>query len=251
MNETCIVTGASSGIGRATAIALAERGRSVICVARSGDALQALKTRYPEQVEIVCADLCDSAGISAVIESVKFVEHVDVLVHAAGSTVALRHYQDLQMPELLNHMGLHVSVPIELNNRLKNKLTGSRILYMDSHSAITPREGWSEYFIVKAAAQMAARSAMIELDRSSVIRVFPGGVRTALVEQLLMADSESPTVVAFKALDASGGISEPAAVGRFVANILLDATDLQLQARQTWDFNNPEDHVAAHSRTTR
>jgi len=245
MTDTCIVTGASSGIGRATAIALAKRGRTVICVARSDTALQALKQNYPKQIRIVRADLCDPAGISAVIESVKSVEHVAVLVHAAGSTVALQHYQDLQMPELLSHMGLHVSVPIELNNRLKNKLIGSRILYLDSYSAITPREGWSEYSIVKAAAQMAARSATVELNRSTVIRVFPGGVRTPLVEQLLMSTEKSATVTAFKALDADGGISEPDAVGQFLADILLKATEQQLTSRESWDFNNPDDHIVA------
>lgn len=45
---TCLVTGASRGIGRATAVALAERGARVLAMARSVDALQSLeRDPYP------------------------------------------------------------------------------------------------------------------------------------------------------------------------------------------------------------
>ncbi len=59
--KTALITGASSGIGRAFARALAQRGMSVLLVARSEERLRTLATelsqRYRVRVEVIPADL--------------------------------------------------------------------------------------------------------------------------------------------------------------------------------------------------
>lgn len=92
-DRTCIVTGASSGIGLEVARLLAERGHGVTLVARREDRLRRLAheltTDHAIRAEVVVADLSDTATRSHVIEEV----HargltVDVLVNNAGfSTV--------------------------------------------------------------------------------------------------------------------------------------------------------------------
>jgi NADP-dependent 3-hydroxy acid dehydrogenase YdfG len=61
LGTTAIVTGASRGFGRATAVSLATRGAHVVGVARSGDALQELKAQLGEAFTSEVADVTDSS----------------------------------------------------------------------------------------------------------------------------------------------------------------------------------------------
>jgi len=90
---------------------------------------------------------------------------------------------------------------------------------------------------------MAARSAAEELQGVRVVRIFPGAVRTALVESVLNANDKSPTSEIFKALNVAGTIVDPTETGKFIADILLWASDEQLDAREFWDFGNADDHL--------
>ena len=60
-----IVTGASSGIGRSTAVALADEGLDVVAVARNGEALGDLRRGRGDRIEAVVADLAASEGVDA------------------------------------------------------------------------------------------------------------------------------------------------------------------------------------------
>ena len=81
---TCLVTGASRGIGRATAVALAERGARVLAMARSVDALRSLE-RDCGAVPVV-ADLTDDTAVWTALDeaSEEFGGAPDVVVNAAG-----------------------------------------------------------------------------------------------------------------------------------------------------------------------
>jgi len=242
-----LVTGASSGIGLATAEALAQLKHSVVAVARSSQALEQLKERSDGQVEVVVADLSTDAGITVLVEAIKPYGQLNGIVHAAGSLIEPRDYDQLDTEQLVNDTHIHVAVPITLNNVLKKvlheSLKGTRIVYIDSYSASTVRIGWGGYSIVKAAAQMAARVAAEEHQQSSIIRVFPGAVRTPLVETVLNWQQASPAVDAFNAMDANGTVVEPSVIGEYIACILCKATDAQLAAREYWDFCREEDRI--------
>lgn len=238
-----IVTGASSGIGRATALALAQRNRKVIAIGRNSDRLGLLEEKNPDLIQSVVADLATELGIQSIAKIAHSFSKIDGIVHAAGSAVPLADYQDLNGKELTNHFSVHVTAPIELNNCLRTKLKGARILYIDSYSARSPRVGWAAYSIVKSAAQMAARSAIAEMTDSTVIRVFPGGVRTPLVEAVLTSTVANQTVDDFRNTDSEGKIVEADVVGEYLADILLEATEQQIKSRETWDFNNAADRI--------
>lgn len=238
-----VVTGASSGIGYATARTLAVQHNDVIAVARSVDRLESLKHDSGEHLHIVPADLSTESGRISVIEKAISMGRIDGIVHAAGSLVAPTDYSKLQADHLLADMNIHVTVPISLNNALADRLVGGRILYIDSYSAQNLRVGWSGYSIVKAAAQMAARAASEEMTHASVIRVFPGAVQTPLVEKVLSSNTRSPTFDLFKELESTQAISEPSVIGDFIADILVNATDAQLNERDIWDFSNPNDRI--------
>lgn len=59
ISKVIIVTGASRGIGLAVAEYLAKASHKVVIVSRSQTALQALKDKFPSQVEYLAADLTD------------------------------------------------------------------------------------------------------------------------------------------------------------------------------------------------
>jgi NADP-dependent 3-hydroxy acid dehydrogenase YdfG len=98
--KTAIVTGASSGVGRATAIALATAGWDVALIARRADALQkTIDLAPPDARARMHAHPCDIADKSAV-ESIAgaFLQRfgrIDALVNAAGTNIPKRSLADM------------------------------------------------------------------------------------------------------------------------------------------------------------
>lgn len=238
-----IVTGASSGIGRATAAALAQRGVDVLAVARRAEQLAELQRMQGSKIRALPADLATDQGIEDLITVASTHERVEGVIHAAGSLIAPREYGELRADDLAEAFRVHVVTPIEINNRLGDLLRGGRLVYIDSYSATAPRLGWCGYSIVKSAAQMAARSASEEFQEAQVIRVFPGGVRTELVQTILDSPRSSPTRDVFSDMAKSGALAEPEVIGGYIARIALDASLEQLADREFWDFNDATSHL--------
>jgi NADP-dependent 3-hydroxy acid dehydrogenase YdfG len=99
-NKTAIVTGASSGVGRATAIALATTGWDVALLARRADALQKTIDLAPADARArMHAHPCDIANKSAVDATVAgFVQRfgrIDALVNAAGTNIPNRSLAEM------------------------------------------------------------------------------------------------------------------------------------------------------------
>lgn len=86
-----IITGASSGIGRAAAIAVAERGATVFALARNADALDALVAEIRAAGGDAHAFTCDVTDSTSVEHTIKDIlgrfEHVDYLVNNAGRSI--------------------------------------------------------------------------------------------------------------------------------------------------------------------
>jgi 7-alpha-hydroxysteroid dehydrogenase len=89
-NQVAIVTGASAGIGRASALALAEVGASVVCAARTPERLDEVVATIREKggraLAVPC-DVNDNAQVKAVVErAVAEFGRIDVVVNNAGGT---------------------------------------------------------------------------------------------------------------------------------------------------------------------
>jgi thioester reductase-like protein/NADP-dependent 3-hydroxy acid dehydrogenase YdfG len=91
VGRNVIITGASSGIGRASAIAVAERGATVFALARNGDALDDLVTEIRAnggQAYAFTCDVTDSGSVETTVKDIlgRF-DHVDYLVNNAGRSI--------------------------------------------------------------------------------------------------------------------------------------------------------------------
>jgi 3-oxoacyl-[acyl-carrier protein] reductase len=82
-----IITGASKGIGAATARALAGEGARVALIARNGDALEAVATSIGDAASYAVADIATAAGVNhAIAQCIDDLGGVDILVNNAGAS---------------------------------------------------------------------------------------------------------------------------------------------------------------------
>lgn len=122
--KVALITGASSGIGRAFAFALAQRGASLVLVARSGDVLQqladTLQRDYGCRADVLPADLAAIDAASIIDRQLAAADiRVDVLVNCAGfatygrfETIPLARQRDELMVNCLAPMALtHALLP--------------------------------------------------------------------------------------------------------------------------------------------
>ncbi|TFJ94849.1 CMP/dCMP deaminase zinc-binding [Platysternon megacephalum] len=107
--RTTLITGASSGIGRAAATALAARGSNLVVVARRRDRLEALaqelRSAYGVHVQVIPADLRHPHVGVALLAACE--NHVDAVINNAG--IGMFGRLDLQEPALLEDL-LNVNV---------------------------------------------------------------------------------------------------------------------------------------------
>lgn len=108
--KVVLVTGASSGIGRASAVRLAEAGATVALVARSGELLDELRATLGDHVHVYPCDLTDFDELDALVTKV-LDRHgrVDVLVNSAGMSIRRKirysreRFHDFERPMRLNY----------------------------------------------------------------------------------------------------------------------------------------------------
>ena len=104
--KVAVVTGASSGIGKAIAESLAKQGVRLILIARRKDKLELLKRKLQSYTEchVIACDITDKEKILEEIKSlpIEFAK-VDVLINCAGLALGLETAQKNRMAGLGNH----------------------------------------------------------------------------------------------------------------------------------------------------
>ena len=185
-----LVTGASSGIGRAVAMQLSRLGASLILTSRRGEELQnTLSLLNPGDHHIAEFDLTNSTGISGwMTDLASEYGRFNALVHCAGvsSIQALRFVtdEDIDLQIDLNwRAAIHLIKAFRRNK--SDHPRRSSILLLSSVAAIAGYPGWSVYASTKAALTGLTRSLAVELapENIRVNCIAPGWVETAMTEQ--------------------------------------------------------------------
>ncbi len=167
--KACIVTGASRGIGLATARLLAREGASVLEVSRSGDGLAADVTD-PEAAESIVGECERRFG------------KVDVLVNNAGTSEA-KSLDELTDADWQAQWELHVMAPMRLMRTAGERMgEGGRIVNVCSSSGKRPSLTNAAYSVTKAAQLSLSRHfADAYAGRGILVNaVAPGPVQTPL-----------------------------------------------------------------------
>lgn len=184
--RVAIVTGASRGIGRATAIRLARDFTAVVLVARSEDELQhtieSIKSESNTETLLVSADLRKPEAAGHVVSKAlgKF-GRIDAVVNIAGAVLQAEPFT-MTDEQWDDGFALKLHGARRLTLRAWDALKRSRgsVIFMSGNSALTPRFGFAAVAAVNAAI-LAFSKAMAEQgikDGIQVNTVLPGAVLT-------------------------------------------------------------------------
>ncbi len=188
--KVVIVTGASTGIGRAIAERCAAEGASVVLAARSAAALHQLAAELGAQALAVPTDMRDPAAVQRLVQTA--VDHfgrVDVLINNAGQSV-VGHVAELDLDLFHQAVELNVFGPLYALQAVvpvMRKIGGGVIVNISSTTADYVFPGFAGYSASKAALNMLSRTAREELkqDHIRVLTVFPNATDTGLNENAI------------------------------------------------------------------
>lgn len=186
--RTVWITGASSGIGRALATKLIERGNKLILTARNELALNQIRDIDPERVSVVPADLADPKCVEALKANLESVAtSIDTVILNAGTCEYLdvEHYETALVERVLQVNVLGLSRCIEASLPLvRNSNNHPHIVGISSAAAITGLPRAEAYGASKAAVVSFLESLGLDLNRYGidVSIVYPGFVETPLTD---------------------------------------------------------------------
>jgi NAD(P)-dependent dehydrogenase (short-subunit alcohol dehydrogenase family) len=188
-----LVTGATSGLGRALALACARSGASVILSGRNGNKLERVYTEIEQlgapQPAIAVLDLATATAVeydslAHIIEG-EF-GRLDGLVHAAGllgDRSPLEHYD---VPTWCKVLHVNLTAPFILTQVLLpclRKSTDASVIFVSSGVVKSPRPFWGAYAVAKAGLEPVRNMLSEELEGTPNIRVNsvnPGRMRTPM-----------------------------------------------------------------------
>jgi NAD(P)-dependent dehydrogenase (short-subunit alcohol dehydrogenase family) len=187
MNKVWLITGASSGFGRAIAEAALAAGDVVVGAARRPEALADLAAAHPDRVEALRLDVADTGAAEAAVRDV-LARHgrIDVLVNNAGRT-HVGAFEETTEDELRALFDVHVFGPAALTRAVLPSMRERRsgaIVQMSSMGGQLSFAGFSAYSATKFALEGMSEGLADEVAEFGVkvLIVEPGAFRTGLFE---------------------------------------------------------------------
>jgi len=233
-NRTALVTGAGKGLGKATAIALAEAGAKVIIVSRTLSDLMKVEKLIKKTKGSCLKFECDVTDFNKFKNILKGIKKLDILVNNAGSNRPehftqvkkenMEYLVELNMKAAFNIAQMCSQKMVELKNRKK---VGGSIINMSSQLGRVGAPIRSVYNMTKFGLEGLTRGMALELGKYNirVNTVCPTFVATPMVKEFfknkkfkqqvleniplgrLAEENDVSTAVAFLAADSSNSIT--------------------------------------------
>ena len=187
LDKTALITGATSGIGKACAKALAKLGVDLVLTGRRESRLVTLKEKLEEkydiEVKILCFDVSNQIEVEKTLTNLLTEYEIDILINNAGLALGIEKLDEGSLSNWENMIDtnikglLYVSKIIMAQMREKNK---GHIINMGSIAGVMNYPGGNVYSATKSAVHAISESMNIDLvgTKVRVSNIAPGAVQT-------------------------------------------------------------------------
>lgn len=234
--KVALVTGAGRGLGRATALALAEQGAKVAVLARSLPEVEETAMLIRQQYGVgrslaIRADVSREGDVMLAFETIrKRWGGVDILVNNAGVTGATKPIMSISMGEWQHAVDVNMTGTFLCSREAMRDMAmrrWGRIINISSGSAAAAVPGMTPYSVTKAAVEHFTRQLAIEGGPLGIVAVAvrPGVVDTRMQEDIRNRPPEAipPELKAvFSAYKQRGMLVPPERPARIIAYLCSD-----------------------------
>ncbi|MCF8551835.1 MAG: SDR family oxidoreductase [Candidatus Nanopelagicales bacterium] len=223
--RNALVTGASRGIGRSIALALADNGAHVILVARNAELLESVKSEIESQggtAQVIVADLSSDQAPEMIAQELQS-DSLDILVNNAGGNSFMSPVQSMRFSGWKKTIQLNLDSVVGLTQALIPRLINSghgSVINVSSVAGLNGSPFMSHYGAAKAALISFSRSLAVELA-SQGVRVnslVPGWIETDLTDFLRGTKEAEAGALARVPMARWGRPEEIAAAALFLAS---------------------------------
>jgi 3-hydroxy acid dehydrogenase/malonic semialdehyde reductase len=199
--KTVFITGATSGIGKATAIALAKKGYQLILCGRNQSVLEELKANLLTKVHICCFDVRDKNEVFNQIENLPDTfKRIDILINNAGNAHGLATFDKADLEDLEAMIDINVKGLIYITKAvlpLMPENSESHIINISSIAGKEVYQNGTTYCASKFAVETLTKGMRIDLLPLGikVTAIAPGAVETNFSLVRFKGDSEKANQV--------------------------------------------------------
>lgn len=211
MKRNVLITGASSGIGKAIAYAFAKDGDNVIITGRRLDKLEAIKrdieSKYGVQVYIYSFDVTDIEQVILNCQSIlQKVGQIHILVNNAGLALGLDKFQDYDLTDMMIMIDTNMKGLLAVTRQLLPqmvKYNDGQIINIGSTAGIYAYAGAAVYAATKSAVKVLSDGIRIDtIDKQiKVTTIQPGIVETDFSQVRFHGDKARAATV-YKGIEA-------------------------------------------------
>lgn len=211
--QQVLVTGATSGIGRAIAVTLLKAGFAVAATGRNRAALEGLAAEAPG-IETLCLDLSDRTAVAGALAA----RRVDILINNAGVMPKPGSFDRMDIEAIDQTVEVNLQAVLFLTRLVLPQMRAAKVghlIFTGSSAAHAPGANFAVYAATKAAIAAFATSlrAEVSADGIRVTELVPGRVETALYKDVLSAEAR-------QAMYEGGDALQPSDVAEAVLAVL-------------------------------
>lgn len=181
-----LITGAGSGIGRALARRLRDRGDELVLLARDAGRAREIAAEFPGASTLV-GDLAQPGRLSWAFSKQHLPERIDSLVHVAG-VVDLGRVADLSPALWEQQLAVNLVAPAELTRLLLPvlRVSGGQVVFVNSGAGRRAHADWSAYAASKHGLKALADALRAEETENGVrvTSIYPGRTATPMQERV-------------------------------------------------------------------